>query len=437
MIGWLFGPIINHTFSVELLLAAVIYMLPLPKRNGCRTRFFAGTLAYFTGIWLYNRSIISLSSTDAVWEMAYTMRALFVLLAVGWLIWLSCEVVPVNALHCVAFAYTTQHFAYCLYRYVFQTEAPAAVNQYTLGYIAVYVAVYVSFYFIFAKRILLAKNTNMGLRFSVSYTVSTLVFIRLLSDGSWMFVKESSSFDRFVLIYPMLCCICLLFIQIYLFRALYLQNELNLQQRLWQESKAQYELSRENIALINQKCHDLKHQIGALRSMTDGAERESKLKELEQSVMIYDSIVKTGNSTIDTVLTEKSLVCERNEIVLTCIADGECLKFMDTIDLYTIFGNLLDNAIESVRKLGDPKKRVISVSIFSKADLVLIQCENYYEGELTFVNGLPKSTKASSGYHGYGINGIKQTAEKYGGFLTLETGNHIFLLRITIPLQNG
>ena len=153
--------------------------------------------------------------------------------------------------------------------------------------------------------------------------------------------------------------------------------------------------------------------------------------------MIYDSMVETGNSTIDTVLTEKSLICERSQIVLTCIADGKCLDFMDTIDLYTIFGNLLDNAIECVRELEDPRKRIISISIFSRANFVFIQCENYYERELVLVNGLPKSTKAPDGFHGFGINGIRQAAEKYDGFITLDTANHIFSLRITIPGQGG
>lgn len=437
MMDWLLGPIIRHTFSVELLAAAVIYMLPLHKRSQSTLRFSAGTLIYFAGVWLYNRGVAPLSPADAFWETAYTMRALFVLLAAGWLVWFCCRITPVDALHCVAFAYATQHFAYCLYRYAFRADAPGTLTQYTPGRFAVYAAVYASFYFIFARRMLLAKFSGVESHFSAPFTVGTLLFIRILSDGARMFVKENDSFNTTALMYPMLCCVALLFIQIYQFRALYLQNELNLQQRLWQESKAQYELSRENVALINQKCHDLKHQVEALRSMTDGAERDSKLRELEQAVMIYDSIVETGNSTIDTVLTEKSLVCERDQIVLTCIADGECLGFMDAIDLYTIFGNMLDNAIECVRELENPEKRVISVSIFSKAGLVFIQCENYYEGELTLVNGLPKSTKSPDGYHGYGINGIRLTAEKYGGFLTLETDNHVFLLRITIPVQNG
>lgn len=440
--------IVGFIFPIELLCAVVVYMLPLSKRKGYIGRFFAGVLIYLAGAVLFDqclsvaagkgKELSVLFSADALLKnpVTYTLHYLFVFLAVVGIVLFCCDVTMIDAAHCVAFGYATQHFTYGLYRVVFRVADPTVLDQYhSVGYYVVHIVVYVLFYFIFAKRIHEAKSSGMGDHLSIRYTLATLLVAFILSSCSQAFEQESPSLYVVTLMYAMFCCIVLLYVQLYQFRALHLQNELTLQQHLWQESKAQYELSRENIALINQKCHDLKHQIGALRSMADGAERESKLNELEQSVMIYDSIVETGNNTIDTVLTEKSLICERNQIVLTCIADGECLRFMDTIDLYTIFGNLLDNAIECVRGMENPQKRVISISIFSRADFVFIQCENYYEGELTLVNGMPKSTKTPDGYHGFGINGIKQTVEKYDGFLTLETEGQIFLLRITIPAQ--
>lgn len=59
-------------------------------------------------------------------------------------------------------------------------------------------------------------------------------------------------------------------------------------------------------------------------------------------------------------------------IILNCMADGACLDFMDAVDIYTIFGNALDNAIESVSKLEDPEQRMISVMVFSRADLIFL-----------------------------------------------------------------
>lgn len=447
MIDLIASLMIGYIFPLELLFAVIVYMLPLSKRKWSMGRLFIAVIAYLVSILLFDNSLSLLFnrdrsvmfSTSGILKnpAAYGLHFLFIFLAAVGIVLLCCNVALVDAVHCVAFGYATQHTAYCLYRIMFHVVDPTALDQYTAGYYLVYITVYVSFYVIFAKRLHEAKSSNIADRLSIRYTLVTLLVTLFLSTCSQAFEQESPALHAVTLMYAIFCCVVLLYIQLHQFRALHLQSELDLQQRLWQESKAQYELSRENIELINQKCHDLKHQIGALRSMTDGAERESKLNELEESVMIYDSIVETGNSTIDTVLTEKSLICERSQIILTCIADGECLRFMDAIDLYTIFGNLLDNAIECVRELENSQKRVISLSIFSRADFIFIQCENYYEKELNLVNGLPRSTKAPDGYHGFGITGIKKTAEKYDGFLTLETQGNIFLLRITIPAQNS
>ena len=150
--------------------------------------------------------------------------------------------------------------------------------------------------------------------------------------------------------------------------------------------------------------------------------------------MIYDSIVKTGNEVLDTVLTEKSLLCEKEHITMTCVADGSKLGFMDAVDLYTIFGNALDNAIESALTIPDPERRVIAVTVYTRSSLLLIQLENYYEGSLTFADGLPVTTKEHNGYHGYGMKSIRFTAEKYGGVVTVNTADNLFILRISIPM---
>ena len=84
--------------------------------------------------------------------------------------------------------------------------------------------------------------------------------------------------------------------------------------------------------------------------------REKYLKELEQSVQIYDAMVKTGNEALDTLLTEKSLYCEAHGIKISCVVDGKSLAFLDPVDLYAILGNALDNAVEGVSGFSDKTK---------------------------------------------------------------------------------
>ena len=78
---------------------------------------------------------------------------------------------------------------------------------------------------------------------------------------------------------------------------------------------------------------------------------------------IYDSMLKTGNEALDVIFAEKSLLCRKNDIKLNCIIDGAKLSFMETADIYVLFGNLMDNAMEAVEKLSDVDKRIVSVNV--------------------------------------------------------------------------
>lgn len=230
--------------------------------------------------------------------------------------------------------------------------------------------------------------------------------------------------------------ITILYLQTALFRKSAMQQELDTMNLLWHQQKAQYQVSKETIDVINRKCHDLKHQVAAMRTMESSQRREQYLREIEDSVNIYDSMLKTGNETLDTVLTEKKLLCEANGIALNCVADGAQMDFMDPVDLYTILGNALDNAMEGVRAFAEEQMRMIDVLIHVRQRFLVINVTNPLKGQLDFREGLPVSIKPKDGYHGYGMRSIRHTVQKYGGEMTVETENGSFSLRIMIPLPH-
>jgi len=215
-----------------------------------------------------------------------------------------------------------------------------------------------------------------------------------------------------------------------------MQQELEVLERLRHEQQMQYDLAKENIAIINRKCHDLKHQMAAMRSMVSPENHERYLAEIEKSVRIYDSILKTGNEVLDTVLTEKSLYCEANHIAIHCVADGAGLEFIDAVDLYTVFGNALDNAIECVQQIEPTEQRMIDVLICREVGCLVVHIRNSMEGKLDFVDGLPRTTKEDNGYHGYGLKSIRHTVEQYGGHMNVKAENGWFSLKLLIPLEN-
>ena len=232
-------------------------------------------------------------------------------------------------------------------------------------------------------------------------------------------------------------CATVFYLQSVLFQRSAMRQELMTLSLLWQQSKAKYSLAKENIDLINRKCHDLKHQMRALKNMDESEERAQYVSDLEHSIQIYNAIVKTGNEALDTILTEKSLFCEATHILVNCVADGSKLDFINPVDLYAIFGNAMDNAIESVQSISDPGRRVIDVLVYVKQQFLAISITNPIDGTLlNFEDGLPVTTKDKNGYHGFGLKSIRHTAEKYGGFVTVEAKEGSFSLRILFSLPS-
>ena len=212
------------------------------------------------------------------------------------------------------------------------------------------------------------------------------------------------------------------------------RRELESVQNILQNQYVQYQQSKDSIDLINQKYHDLKHKIAFLRAEPSAARRDAYLDKMENEIKTYEAQNKTGNPVLDTVLTSKSLYCVRHNINLTCVADGKLLNFMDVMDICTIFGNALDNAIECAERISDQEKRLIHVTLFSQKKFAIIRFENYYENELHFTGSLPATTKKDKDYHGYGLKSIQYVARKYGGTVSVQTKDNWFDLEILFPL---
>ena len=212
------------------------------------------------------------------------------------------------------------------------------------------------------------------------------------------------------------------------------RKELEAVQNVLQNQYVQYKQSRESIELINYKYHDLKHQIAVLRSEEDPKKREEFLNRMEEEIRQYEAQNKTGNKVLDTVLTTKSLYCTKHGITFTCVADGTLLDFMDVMDICSIFGNALDNAIECELKISDKEKRLIHVTVSKQKMFLILRFENYCEETLQYQEGALVTTKKEKEFHGYGLKSIQYTANKYEGAVSMNVEDNWFELKVLIPM---
>lgn len=421
-------------FPLEMASAALIFSWPLRRRDrfplrlalsflGC-TVLMTACEALFYGR-RYRCGAMPEESVTAG-STAFWCVALFLLCVL--FVWCVYRVRFREALYCGACAYLMEHLAYCIRILCALLLPEGAMEAGTLGYFLVVAGVYAAVYLVFARRMVQDGALAATAQESLVLTLITLAVVMGMSIAA-----STYQFEAAHAVYASFCCTAVLFGQLQQQKQIKSESELALQRQMWALHKTQYEMSRESIEIINRKCHDLKHQVAALKHIQDPSRREEVIDSLQSAVMIYDAALETGNEILDTVLTEKSLICTRHEIALSCIADGRQLAFLDPVDLYTLMGNALDNAIEAVLPL-PAAERLIRLRVQKRAGLVFLQIENPYAGALEVRDGLPLTRKEDRQSHGFGLKSIRDVAEKYHGFLNLETEGGSFVLRLSFPL---
>lgn len=350
-------------------------------------------------------------------------------------------------------AYTAQHLAHELYTLIYTAfgfedalmggfyqntdMAGISISGPTLFcmflYVNLYFLTYFALYFFLIRREDFAiSSLNGGSVIAIS---TVILLVDILFNALAVYVTEEIPKLIQILLcsYNILSCAMIYYVQFALVRVKKMQGELYTMNRMLRESKEQYEQSKENIDYINMKVHNLKYQIREYGK--EGKMDPEAMKDISEQVNIYDSKVKTGNDALDLILTEKSLLCQKNNIRLSCYPECSKLGFVEDGDLYVLFGNLIDNAIEAELKIADSEKRIISLVVDSNDSFVSISIRNYYEGKLTLNNeGLPITTKKDKAYHGYGMKSIRMLVNKYQGQMTIKTDDGVFLLSILLPI---
>ena len=213
-----------------------------------------------------------------------------------------------------------------------------------------------------------------------------------------------------------------------------LKGDLAITDTLLKKEQEQWEVAKDVVESINIKTHDLKYRIRALRQ--GGEVKAGELEDIENDISLYENSVHTGNEALDILLTERMAFCKKNNIILTLMADGGCLRFVELPDLYSLLGNALSNAIEATMRISEPEKRVISVIIKESMGFASIHIENYFETIEKNDQGNLRTTKEDPRNHGFGVKSMFRIVERYNGTLSLTQKGDVFFTDILLPTQS-
>lgn len=409
----------------DVLAGSILFSLRFKPRKYFHLRLLAGAAISFTVAYFLTKPC----SGNGWLNFLYFIIQFLLASAT---IYVSFETSVIESLLSGACGYVCQHFA---------SNLSGLINGYIdwspvrniwggwlntlLQQLMYYVPVYSGAYFLVARNMkktkLLTKYNILVMTFSI---ISILVCIGITRFTRSTTIKNAKSIA--INLYAMTCCIFILIIQFNHHKINESEKNEEVLRYMLEEERKQYEIKKEDIELINIKCHDMRKKI---RSFNDRFTQE-EITTLNNAITIYDRMIKTGNKTLDVILSEKNLSCTKKNIAITSFGDASALDCLAEHEIYSLLGNALDNAIEAVENL-EEEKRHITITMNSIGDLVTIDITNYFDGNIKINNGLPETTKKEEpGYHGFGILSMKKIVEAHKGGIKVSANENLFTVSL-------
>lgn len=177
--------------------------------------------------------------------------------------------------------------------------------------------------------------------------------------------------------------------------------------------------------------HDMKNHLLVLEGSQSTDAAKQMAHELRTQIADYENYIHTGNSFLDIIIKDKAEKSCEKHIDFSAHIDFNGMNFIEPLDISTLFGNGIDNAIEASEKLSEAQ-RVILVKAGRIQNFFSMLIENNCLQEQ--INARRCTTKKDDFLHGFGISNMKKAVEKYGGQLTTKCENGKFTLKVLIPI---
>jgi hypothetical protein len=426
-------------FQIELLMGEGALLSFAPRKRNFIVRLICGTLSCFVFGFLLMWSLYLLfpSFTSSL----FLVSLFFILL---WLftylpIWLCFNLSWKEILFVIIAGYSFQHGVYSLIEpfksYFSLTNIQSGIIFDTLTYIPFFFL----YYFVYARRVKKnceIKNHNPNfLAFAGFLVLSADVFnvmVQFTSD-----FQSASNFVQMVChFYSFLVSLSSLLLLYSFTRMNRLEQDNQVVELLLENEKKRMVQEQNNHEVINRKVHDLKHMMSILNSSLSSEEQNKEIKEINQALIDFEENIHTGNKALDSVLINRKRTCDKENISLSLIVDGEAIRFMDYVDILSLFSNILDNSIDGVLRLNDEKKRSISLKIEENLNQTFIHIENDCVSSIQFdKDNLPITSNQDKSQHGYGMKSIRYLTMKYHGYMHAYIDNGKFILNLLLPTE--
>ena len=219
---------------------------------------------------------------------------------------------------------------------------------------------------------------------------------------------------------------------------LYFKNrQLLLRESEIEHETKQYQAYADSFRILRGWRHDFRNQLLTISELAKNHQSESLMEYLDELLAPSENgllSAATGNVLLDAMLNTKQSVAKEQGITITSTVYLPEILSLSQVELSSLIGNLLDNAIDACRQLDDSLSKTISLQIKPNRGNLLIAMSNPSAGRyITGPQGLLLSTKNESG-HGFGLERVRTIVEEHDGYLQILPEPESFSVRIILPL---
>ena len=298
---------------------------------------------------------------------------------------------------------------------------------------------------IIAVCFLQAKARNGKLSQATNFRWYTIPAVLSLASVLLIFFFGNCFQQGQISIQPL--CVCATFITVMQIAALllisWMEQNANFREEaisLQAKSKAQQE-SIEALSAAYAQQRKLTHDFRAHLSTLDGMlmQQNRDINTIQTYIHRLQSkqterilLVNTHHAALDALLNQKALVAKNRKIdIQFSVNDLSPIK-IDMVDLTVVISNTLDNAIEACEKLPETDRQIY-VQAMLEEDELFYAVRNKSLPVNMVANQLPASTKENPSFHGYGLQNVHTTLEKYHTLYAMDYENGWFEFATELP----
>jgi len=237
--------------------------------------------------------------------------------------------------------------------------------------------------------------------------------------------------------------IAVFFIFLYLYNGLSKIFEDTLKSKLYSQEKefyfSQIQLMQESVKKVRSIRHDMDFHLATLKDFSvENKAATDYINSLIGDINESEVYSSTGNIAFDSIINFKLKTATEDSIKLDLSLFIPPILNVDVVDIVTIIGNLLDNAINAVAKVED---KMIKLDIeFSKSNLH-IKIDNSFDGNVKYTEGKGENerritTLKIEGEHGYGLDNVRKSVEKYNGHIDISHEGNIFSVGLLLYVED-